>query len=207
MFIKIYFNDKPLFLCNDINTVIQPWIHHDDTVFIDELNSHTVKTMIHEMQQPQVNAGVFYHKDLEALKKAFWKKFDLVTAAGGVVFNDKNEILLIFRRGQWDLPKGKLDKGEKLEACAVREVKEETGLVNTSVEALLCITYHTYHEGARFKLKESFWYKMQASGKQPLTPQKEEDIVALTWVKPADLKKYVNQCYSSVRDVLELALT
>ena len=159
------------------------------------------------MQQPQVNAGVFYHKDLEALKKAFWKKFDLVTAAGGVVFNDKNEILLIFRRGQWDLPKGKLDKGEKLEACAVREVKEETGLVNTSVEALLCITYHTYHEGARFKLKESFWYKMQASGKQPLTPQKEEDIVALTWVKPADLKKYVNQCYSSVRDVLELALT
>lgn len=206
MFIKIYFNDKPLFLCNDINIVIQSLIHHDDTVFIDELNSHTIKTMIHEMQQPQVHAGVFYHNDLEALKKAFWKKFDLVIAAGGVVFNEKNEILLIFRRGLWDLPKGKLDKGEKLEACAIREVKEETGLSKTNVKTLLCTTYHTYHEGARFKLKESFWYKMQAAGKQQLIPQTEEDIEALIWVKPADMKKYLNQCYSSVRDVLELIL-
>ena len=206
MFIKIYFNDNPLFLCNDIDTTIQPLIHHDDTVFIDELNSHTVKSMIHEMQQPQVHAGVFYNKDLDALKKAFWKKFDLVTAAGGVIINEKKEILLIFRRGKWDLPKGKLDKDEKLETCAIREVKEETGLDITKLDALLGITYHTYHEGARFKLKESFWFKMYAAGKQPLIPQIEEGIETLIWIKPADLKNYLTQCFPSVRDILEIAM-
>ena len=128
MFLKIYFNDKPLFLCDEVDETIQPYIHHDDAVFIDELNTHTVKSMIHEMEQPAVHAGVFYHEKLEELKKAFFKKFTLVQAGGGLVRNEKKEILIIFRRGKWDLPKGKLDKGEKLEDCAVREVEEETGL-------------------------------------------------------------------------------
>ena len=118
MYIKIYFDDKPLFLCDSIDNFIQPYIHHDDAVFIDELDSHTVKSMIHEMQEPSVHAGVFFHPDLEKLKKTFFKKFTLILAAGGLVTNENNEILLIFRRGKWDLPKGKLEKGEKLEDCA-----------------------------------------------------------------------------------------
>jgi hypothetical protein len=96
-----------------IDKIIQPFIHHDDAVFIDELNAHTIKTMIHEMQQPPVHAGIFQHPDLEKLKKAFFKKFTLIEAAGGLVKNKENKILMIFRRGKWDLPKGKLDKGEK----------------------------------------------------------------------------------------------
>ena len=74
MFIKIYFNDKPLFLCDAIDGEIQSFVHHDDAVFIDELDAHTVKTMIHEMQQPHVHAGIFQHPDLEELKKSFFKK-------------------------------------------------------------------------------------------------------------------------------------
>ena len=74
MFIKIYFDDKPLFLCDNVDATLQPYIHHDDAVFIDELNLHTVKSMIHEMQDPSVHAGVFFHKDLEELKEAFFKK-------------------------------------------------------------------------------------------------------------------------------------
>src|SRR6188474_3785020 len=93
MFIKIYFNDKPLFLCDAVDETIQPYIHHDDAIFIDELNSHTVKTMIHEMQVPKVHAGVFYHNDLEELKKAFYKKFTVVLAAGGLAENEKKELL------------------------------------------------------------------------------------------------------------------
>ena len=206
MFIKIYFNDKPLFLCDNIDASIQPLIHHDDSVFIDELNSHTVKAMIHEMQQPQVHAGVFYHQDLDALKKAFLKKFSIVKAGGGVVFNEKEEVLLIFRRGKWDLPKGKQDKKETIEACAIRETEEETGLKNISLAKLLTITYHTYHEGARFKLKETYWFILSVSGMQQLTPQTEEDIEELKWVKPLELKKYMNNSYASVQDVLQLAL-
>src|SRR5688572_21973426 len=107
MHIKIFFGDKPLFLCDAVNETIQPFIHHDDAIFIDELNSHTVKTMIHEMEQPQIHAGVFYHPSLEELTKAFFKKFTLIKAAGGLVRNESGELLLIFRRGKWDMPKGK----------------------------------------------------------------------------------------------------
>src|ERR1041385_2734909 len=119
MFIKIYFNDKPLFLCDAIDKIIEPFAHHDDAVFIDELNSHTVKTMIHEMQLPAVHAGIFLHENLDDLKKAVFKKFTLIIAAGGLVLNEKDELLIIFRRGKWDLPKGKVDKGESVEDCAI----------------------------------------------------------------------------------------
>ncbi len=205
MYIKIYFNDKPLFLCDNVDKTLQPYIHHDDAVFIDELNSHTIKSMIHEMEQPEVHAGVFYHPDLAELKKALYKKFTLVRAAGGRVENEKKETLLIFRRGKWDLPKGKLDKGETLEACAVREVEEETGLKKVKLISPLTITYHTYHEGARFILKESHWYKMKANGDQPLVPQTEEDIHEIKWVKADDLPKYRKNTFPSVVDVLDLS--
>src|SRR4030095_3659462 len=174
MFLKIYFGDKPLFLCNDISGIVQLYIHHDDAVFIDELNSHAIKTMIYEMQQPAIHAGVFYHSDFEELKKAFFKKFTLIQAAGGLVLNEKKEILLILRRGKWDMPKGKLDKGEKLEDCAIREVEEETGLKKVELISPLTITYHTYHEGTKYILKESHWYQMKVAGEQKLIPETNE---------------------------------
>ena len=202
MYIKIYFNDKPLFLCDSVDETIQPYIHHDDAVFIDELNTHTVKSMIHEMEQPAVHAGVFYHENLDDLKKALFKKFTVVQAGGGLVSNEKKEILLIFRRGKWDLPKGKLDKGENLEDCAVREVEEETGLQKVQLVSPLTITYHTYHEGARFILKESHWYTMKVSGEQKLVPQTTEDIQEIKWVKTDGLGPYLKNAFPSVADVL-----
>lgn len=204
MFIKIYFKDKPLFLCDEVDETIQPYIHHDDAVFIDELNSHTVKTMIHEMEQPLVHAGVFFHTSLDELKKAFFKKFTFIQAAGGLVQNEKKEILIIFRRGKWDLPKGKLDNGEILEDCAVREVEEETGLKNVQLISPLSITYHAYHEGARFILKESHWYQMKVNGVQKLVPQTAEDIHEIKWVTADNLKTYLKNSFPSVKDVLGL---
>jgi len=203
MHIKIYFTDKPLFLCNEIDETIQPYVHHDDAVFIDELDQHTVKAMIHEMQQPEVHAGVFFHPDLDKLKEAFIKKFTFIKAGGGLVLNEKKEVLMIFRRGKWDLPKGKLDKGETLEECAIREVKEETGLASVELVSALTITHHTYHEGTRFILKESHWYIMKANGKQELIPQTEEDIHEIKWVKADELDKYKKDSFPSIRDVLE----
>ncbi|MES1220077.1 MAG: NUDIX hydrolase, partial [Bacteroidota bacterium] len=203
MFIKIYFDDKPLFLCDAIDKTIEPFIHHDDAVFIDELDSHTVKSMIHEMQQSKIHAGVFYNGDLSALKKAFWKKFTVIQAGGGLVTNDNDEILMIFRRGKWDLPKGKLDKGETLEQCAVREVQEETGLKDIKLQAPLIITHHTYHEATKFVLKESHWFTMTANGSEQLIPQKEEDINEIKWVPKSEIKKYLQQTFPSIVDVLK----
>ena len=203
MFIKIYFNDKPLFLCNEIDHIIQPYVHHDDAVFIDELNSHTVKTVIHEMELAKVHAGVFYHTDLEELKKAFFKKFSRIQAAGGLVQSEKGELLFIFRRGKWDLPKGKLDKGEKLETCALREVKEETGLTQLSLGPVLGVTYHTYHEGSKHILKESHWWTMSAKGNEKLRPETEEDITDIKWVKKTDLSKFIANSYALIADLLK----
>ena len=206
MYIKVYFDDKPLFLCDAIEDSIQPYVHHDDAIFIDELNSHTVKSMIHEMQLEKVHAGVFFHNDLEELKKAFFKKFTLVTAAGGLVMNGNDEVLLIYRKGKWDLPKGKKEKGEKLEDCALREVEEETGLKQVKLISPLTVTYHTYHEGSRYMLKDSHWFNMKASAKQQLVPQKEEDIHEIKWVAAEDLVSYFPESYPSIADVLRLHL-
>lgn len=203
MYIKIYFDNKPLFLCDDVDAYLQPYIHHDDAVFIDELNSHTVKSMIHEIQEPSIHAGVFFHSDLSELKAAFFKKFTLIIAAGGFVQNESNEVLMMFRRGKWDLPKGKLDKKETVEDAAIRETEEETGLINIKLLSPLLITYHTYHEGTKFILKESHWYKMKVSGEQKFVPQTAEQITKLEWVKKEELNIYLNNTFPSVVDVLK----
>ena len=202
MYIKIYFSDKPLFLCDEVDDQVQDYLHHDDTVFIDELDSHSVNAMIHEMQQSRIHAGVFFHPDLAELKKAFYKKFTIIQAAGGLVRNEKKELLLIFRRGKWDLPKGKLDKGEKLDACAIREVEEETGLKNILLKRPLEISYHTYHEGTKFILKESHWFEMEVKGEPELVPQAEEDIQEAKWVNPSRLSQYYDKSFPSVADIL-----
>ena len=207
MYVKIYFRDKPHFLCDNIDDTIEPYVHHDDAVFIDELNPHTIKAMIHEMELAKIHAGVFFHPSLDELKKAFFKKFTLVQAAGGLVRNENDEILLIFRRGKWDLPKGKLDKGESLEECAVREVEEETGLKKIKLVAPLLITYHTYHEGTRFILKESHWYTMKTKNDQQLIPQTEEDIQEIKWAADKELKTYLKNTFPSIVDVLQTGLT
>ncbi|HET6769556.1 MAG TPA: NUDIX domain-containing protein [Chitinophagaceae bacterium] len=207
MYIKIFFNDKPLFLCNDVNAELQPYVHHDDAVFIDELNLHTVKSMIHEMQEASVHAGVFFHQDLEELKTMFFKKFTPVKAAGGFVLNENKEVLMMFRRGRWDLPKGKMDKKETFEECAIRETKEETGLKNITLISPLITTYHTYHEGTRYILKETKWFKMKVNGEQKLVPQAEEQITKLEWVEKKNLKIYLQNSFPSVQDVLEAGFT
>lgn len=202
MVIKIYFNDKPLFLCDQMSDIPEGYMHHDNTVFIDELSTPALKSMIHEMQSETIAAGVYYHADLSNLKKAFWKRFSIIQAAGGIVCNEQGDVLFMFRRGKWDLPKGKLDSGESLEECAVREVQEETGLREVSLQYFLLTTFHTYQENQSHILKESYWYLMQAAGKQALIPQLEEDIHEVKWVKKEYLRDVLSNTYPSIADVV-----
>jgi mutator protein MutT len=202
MYIKIYFGDKPVFLCNEITAEIHEYMHHPDAVFIDEISVPAIKSLLHEIVKEEFHAGIVWNQDLEKLKKVFFKQFTTVTAAGGVVENEKGEILLIFRRGKWDLPKGKLDKGETIEQCAVREVEEETGLKDIKLNKLITVTYHTYDEFGKHILKDSHWYSMKVNGQQTTTPQTEEQIEEIRWVKKKELKNYFENTFPSVKDVL-----
>jgi len=200
---KIYFNDKPLFLCDQLNAEINSYAHHDDAVYIDEFSTPAVNSMIHEMRQEKVHAGIFVHSPLEELRKAIWKKFILIKAGGGLVQNEKGEVLFIFRRGKWDLPKGKLDDGETLEACAVREVCEETGLKDVRLESPLLVTWHTYDESGKHILKETHWYRMSTRSDQPMLPQQEEQITELKWVDKKDVGLLLKNTFPSIVDVIK----
>jgi 8-oxo-dGTP pyrophosphatase MutT (NUDIX family) len=205
MYIKMYFNDKPLFLCDEMTDEIRRYAHHDDAVLIDEYSHPAVNAMIHEMRRESVHAGIFIHSDLGTLKKAFWKKFLLVQAGGGLIQNGNEQYLFMLRRGKWDLPKGKLDPGETLEQCAVREVGEETGLKRVRLEGPLLVTYHTYDENGHHILKETHWYRMTALPDQVVVPQLEEQITELVWAGPGRIAGLLKNTFPSILDVLHAA--
>ncbi|HUR10239.1 MAG TPA: NUDIX hydrolase [Flavitalea sp.] len=201
MHLKIYFQDKPLYLTNSIDKEIEPYVHHDDAIYMDELSNPGINSMIHEMRQKKIHAGVYLNEDLDKLQKAFKKKFVFILAAGGLVFNETTQILVMKRRKKWDLPKGKLDPGESIETCAIREVCEETGLRIVSIESFLLKTYHTYDEGGKHFLKETHWYKMTAPSKQTLQPEEKEQITEVVWLDRGKIPFVLQETYPSIRDV------
>ena len=128
-----------------------------------------------------------------------------IIAAGGLVSNENDELLLIFRRGKWDLPKGKLDEGESIEACAIREVKEETGLNDVKLQKMIGITQHEYYDTylSQDVVKETHWYAMTAMPGQMLNPQTEESITEIEWVRKEILDIYLNNTYPNIQDIVQ----
>lgn len=129
-------------------------------------------------------------------------KKKIIQAAGGLIRNEKGEYLLIFRRGKWDLPKGKMDEGETIEKCALREVKEEAGLKNVSIEKKICVTEHEYERKGEMILKKTHWYLMNCKGNQKLSLQTDEEIEDAKWVRLN--KKFVEKLdtYANIKEVL-----
>lgn len=127
-----------------------------------------------------------------------------IIAAGGLIFNDKDELLMIFRRNKWDLPKGKLDEHESIEECALREVKEETGLNKIQLKKFINTTLHEYFDPHSNEevIKETYWFKMIASNNQPLIPQTEEGIEKIEWVNNKNLPVKLQNSYSNIIEII-----
>ena len=186
---RIYFGNKPLFLSDSqTNEELQPYLDDSQTVILNNLNSPELLSLISKIQTNEIKAGIIINNVTEAVE-AIKKEFTVIQASGGLVHSPDNKILLIFRRGKWDLPKGKLDDGENLVNCALREVKEETGLSALLFEQFICITYHTYH-------------LLKGNNKEILIPQTDEDIEKCEWVKVDNLDPYIEKAPASVIDVL-----
>ena len=123
-------------------------------------------------------------------------------AAGGIVYNERKELLMIFRNGKWDLPKGKLEIGESTEECALREVKEECGLSDLTIVDVLEDTYHTYELSGKQILKRTYWYKMFASSQQRLRPEISEGITRVCWVGGNDIDNKLKNSYANIQENL-----
>lgn len=145
---------------------------------------------------------IIHYPDFEILKADFTNLYVIVEAAGGIVENQKKEFLFIFRRGFWDLPKGKLEKDETKRQTAIREVKEETGLKNVEIIEKIGKTYHTFRtRTGKRAIKKSHWYYMHAQN-QKLVPQKSEDIEKAVWLKLETFEQKYKPIYGNITDIL-----
>jgi ADP-ribose pyrophosphatase YjhB (NUDIX family) len=133
------------------------------------------------------------------------QQFTLINAAGGVVKNSQSEYLFIFRRGKWDLPKGKLDEGEDFETAAIREVQEECGINHIELGDLYHLSYHIYEENNDWILKQTNWYLMKSEEKN-LIPQLEEGITQTAWLPTSQFEKVRENTYASIDEIISKLL-
>jgi len=196
----VFVNDKP-FRIVDANEV-EEWKGNSETIFIAE-KEMSLEEAIHEMEEDESHPGFTF---LTANPGVTWQLFisycTLIEASGGLVMNEKKEYLIIFRKGKYDLPKGKMDYDETPEECGIREVKEECGIDNVVIIRPLEKSFHTYLQKSKRMLKKTNWYLMQAPD-QKLIPQAEEDIHKAEWMTKLQIQSVVfENTYASIENLL-----
>ncbi|PTT18771.1 NUDIX hydrolase, partial [Flavobacterium sp. HMWF030] len=149
---KVFVNDKPLFLTNEISK------ETNFQLFL--LESIDIEQLIVKIFQNKIQKAYLYHPDEKEIMKTLKAKIPVNKAGGGFVYNKKGEVLFIFRNGKWDLPKGGIEKGEEIEATAMREVEEETGVNQLRITKKLQKTYHIFKRNGKYKLKITHWFEM-----------------------------------------------
>lgn len=144
-------------------------------------------------------------EDIEETYRQFCSRFKEVNAAGGLVSNRREDVLLIRRNGLWDLPKGHQEAGEDIKVTALREVREETGVGDLELRKFICVTDHCYRRDGIWHLKHTWWYDMLYTDPVNLTPQRDEDITKAAWVARSGLSPYLKNTYPSIVEVFREA--
>jgi len=158
-----------------------------------------LKKVIKFLNKKNINSVHLFHKNKDKLLKYFFKLIPTVIAAGGKITNSKSEILFIYRNDKWDLPKGKAEKNEQLPQTALREVKEETGIKEVSINKPLDITYHIFRRNNEYRLKVTYWFDMFSDYEGIFFPQLDEGITDVKWVKKNDLEEIKTNSYPNIR--------
>lgn len=200
---KIYYNNKPLILTDSNENYINKHIIAKGYLPFTGAFARNFRLAFQHLDKPRTLGAIIEDLSPETLMKELEKLYQPIDAAGGVVFNEDGNVLMIYRRGKWDLPKGKRDEGENIETCALREVSEETGLQQLQLKEKICDTYHVYSQYGENLLKHTYWYKMQGTLKDNLSPQKEENILEAKWISPKELGPLIYKSYEAIREVLE----
>jgi ADP-ribose pyrophosphatase YjhB (NUDIX family) len=169
---------------SDINSFPEDILPHFDEVDID----HPLQLICTDVEH-----------DFEKL----FADYRLIEASGGIVISEFG-YLVIERNGLWDIPKGKMERGENPKETAVREIEEECGIKNPIVTDFITETYHTYIHKGENVLKKTYWYKMAYSGESHLTPQKEEGITQVKWMTESEMFSIRKMTYGSINEVLDV---
>lgn len=200
---KVFVNERPLFLAS-----------HEEIKIADDFSLYmkhsSVQTLLYSVELLEKENGpeniCISHPDLSQLWNDFLSLFEFIESAGGVVKNQKGDILLINRYTKWDLPKGKVESGETPEEAAIREVTEECGLTELKIIRPLESTFHTFLISGNRKLKKTYWFEMTSSSEKPLVPQSEEGIIEVRWAHADFVKEAMNNTYNSIKDILSSVL-
>jgi 8-oxo-dGTP pyrophosphatase MutT (NUDIX family) len=139
--------------------------------------------------------------DEETIWKVFRSLFTYIEASGGAVKNEKGSLLMIYRNRHWDLPKGKMEKGESPAITAIREVEEECGIKNLKIVKKLSSTYHIFFLKNEC-IKHTHWYEMICKDLARPKPQAEEGIKEAKWLTKEEVKKITGKVYPSLREIL-----
>lgn len=202
---KIYFNNKPLILTTDAKSYIATHTIAAGYMGFTGAFPRNYRLAFEHMEKPRSLGAIIEDVSPQSLKKELYSLYTPIDAGGGIVVNEDGAVLMIYRRGKWDLPKGKRDDGEDIAECALREVSEETGLQQLQLGDKICDTYHIYSQNKENLLKCTSWYRMQGTNKDILSPQKEENIQEARWVAEKDMGPIVYKSYEAIREVLTQA--
>ncbi len=192
---KVFVNESAMILTNKLA--------EETTHKYYPLNESAIQEAINALSKKKIEKAYIYHPNHEEILNKFSKTIPIVVAAGGVVTNKKGQVLFIYRNEKWDLPKGKIDKGETIEAAAIREVEEETGVKGLQIENFLRVTYHIFKRNGVYKLKEVHWFAMNTDYQGPLEGQLEEGIEKVKWKGPEKIKKALQNSYTNIRVLFE----
>ncbi|AOW21881.1 NUDIX hydrolase [Urechidicola croceus] len=191
----IFINEIPIYLTDNLENESKNHFFHKDNVTIEFVLSQTKSGVCSELY--------LYHSDLKQLWTEFKWYFRVVKAAGGLVKNIKGETLFIYRQDKWDLPKGKIEKGESKKVAAIREVQEECGIGKVVIKKKLPKTYHVFNYKGREVLKITHWYLMKTEYKGELVPQVEEGITDVVFKNSEETKKALENTYENIRITLQ----
>ena len=187
----VYVGNKPIILTSEIKKETNFKSFLLKTVKIEEV--------IQLLNTTSLEAVHLIHKNPKKLLKLFCDLLPCVVAGGGKVYNEKQELLYIFRDGKWDLPKGKTEKNESIETTAIREVEEETGVANLEITKTLPITYHIFKRNGNYKIKITHWFEMTTNYDGKLVPQENEGITKVAWLDQKASEEALTNSYANIR--------
>lgn len=202
---KIFINEIPVFIHED-KPVQEIESSETKPVYFFTQRKEIKKTMQQIEAGGLVRSLTVYGDDAKAIRSHLFSDYKIIKAAGGIVMNSDRDVLMIYRHGMWDLPKGKLELNEKIPEAAIREVKEETGLHKVEIIKKLMKTYHTYLMKENKVLKTTHWFLMR-SNETDFIPQTAEGIEHVKWVSTSELEKKYKQTYKNIQSVLDAGIT